>query len=108
MQEKPQDEGALADWENEGGSVSGASRGGTEPEHARCLPSSMAQTTQAEAHVGQCVLTHGDVLRGLAKRGANLSVLQAIRGELQTASPPEAVGRQTGASAAGAGGGTAR
>jgi CBS domain-containing protein len=37
------------------------------------------------------VLTHGDVLRGLAERGANLSVQQAMQGELETASPSEAL-----------------
>jgi Zn-dependent protease len=37
------------------------------------------------------VLMHGDVLRGLAERGANLSVQQAMRGEIETVSPSEAL-----------------
>lgn len=37
------------------------------------------------------VLTYGDVLKGLAEHGAGLSVKQAMRGELQTASPSEAL-----------------
>jgi Zn-dependent protease/CBS domain-containing protein len=37
------------------------------------------------------VLTYSDVLRGLAERGANLSVQQAMRGEVVTASPSEAL-----------------
>jgi Zn-dependent protease len=37
------------------------------------------------------VLTHGDLLRGLAEHGANLSVQQAMGGELETASPSEAL-----------------
>ena len=37
------------------------------------------------------VLTYGDLLRGLAEQGANLSVQQAMRAELETASPSEAL-----------------
>jgi Zn-dependent protease/CBS domain-containing protein len=37
------------------------------------------------------VLTHGDVLRGLAEQGASLPVQQAMRRELETASPSEAL-----------------
>lgn len=38
MLEEPRNEGALADWEGEGGSVSAASLDPTERERARCLP----------------------------------------------------------------------
>ena len=37
------------------------------------------------------VLTYGDVLRGLAERGASLSVQQAMQGKLETANPSEAL-----------------
>lgn len=37
------------------------------------------------------VLTHADVLKGLAERGADLPVREAMRGELETASPSEAL-----------------
>jgi len=37
------------------------------------------------------VLTHGDLLRGLAMGGANLAVHQAMRRELETANPSEAL-----------------
>lgn len=37
------------------------------------------------------ILTHGDVLRGLAERGANVSVEQAMRGAIETVSPSEAL-----------------
>lgn len=37
------------------------------------------------------VLTHGALLEGLAERGATLSVQQAMRGGLETASPSEAL-----------------
>lgn len=37
------------------------------------------------------VLTHGDVLKGLAEWGSNLSVQRATRGEFETASPAEAL-----------------
>lgn len=37
------------------------------------------------------VLTHADVLRGLADRGATASVQQTMRGEVETASPSEAL-----------------
>lgn len=37
------------------------------------------------------VLTYGDVLTGLAERGASLSVQQAMRGKLETATPSEAL-----------------
>ena len=45
MSEESQNAGALADWEDEGGSVSAASRGGSEREHARCCPSSTTPAT---------------------------------------------------------------
>jgi Zn-dependent protease/CBS domain-containing protein len=35
------------------------------------------------------VLTHGDLLRGLTEHGTNLSVQQAMRGELEIASPSD-------------------
>jgi Zn-dependent protease/CBS domain-containing protein len=35
------------------------------------------------------VLTHADLLRGLAEQGANLSVQQTMRGELETARPSD-------------------
>jgi CBS domain-containing protein len=37
------------------------------------------------------VLTRGDVLGGLARRSTNLSVQQAMRGEVETARPSEAL-----------------
>jgi hypothetical protein len=37
------------------------------------------------------VLTDGGVLDGLADRGASVSVQQTMRGELETASPSEAI-----------------
>lgn len=37
------------------------------------------------------VLTHGDVLRGLAERGATVSVQQTMRGRVETAGPLEAL-----------------
>ena len=37
------------------------------------------------------VLTHADVLRGLAERGAAVSVQQTMRGEVETARPSEAL-----------------
>ncbi len=37
------------------------------------------------------VLTHGDVLRGLAERGATVSVQQAMRSNVETAGPSEAL-----------------
>ena len=37
------------------------------------------------------VLTHGDLLRGLTDHGTDLSVQQAMRGELETASPSQAL-----------------
>jgi len=37
------------------------------------------------------VLTHGDVLRGLAERGANLSVERAMRSAVETTGPSEAL-----------------
>jgi len=38
------------------------------------------------------MLTHGDLLKGLAERGADLSVARAMRVELDTASPSDALG----------------
>ena len=37
------------------------------------------------------ILTHGDLLRGLSDHGTKLSVRHAMRGELETASPSEAL-----------------
>jgi predicted transcriptional regulator len=37
------------------------------------------------------VLTHGDVLKGLAEQGATLLVQQAMRSKLETASPADAL-----------------
>jgi predicted transcriptional regulator len=37
------------------------------------------------------VLTHGDVLKGLAEQGATLLVRQAMRSKLETASPADAL-----------------
>lgn len=37
------------------------------------------------------ILTHGDVLRGLSEQGAGLSVQNAMRSDVETASPVEAL-----------------